>query len=60
MGAGRPHLPEDQARDKAIAVKVEASLRDQVDELAARMDVSRSWVVRKALLEYVAREAGAK
>lgn len=56
MGRGRTPLPEGMARDKNITTRVEPSLADEVDELAARMDVTRSWVVRRALIEYVERE----
>jgi predicted transcriptional regulator len=36
---------------------IETSLSDLVDELADRKDVSRSWIVRRALVEYIEREA---
>lgn len=58
MGRGRTRLPEGLARDRNITARIEAWLADQVDALAARMDVSRAWVVRRALIEYVEREAG--
>jgi predicted transcriptional regulator len=37
---------------------IETSLSDLVDELAARRDVSRSWIMRRALIEYIDREGG--
>ena len=35
---------------------VEPSQLEQVDELAAEKGVSRSWLVRRALAEYIERE----
>jgi predicted transcriptional regulator len=58
MGVGRPRLPDGQAKDTNIIARVEKSLADEADELAARMDVSRSWVLRRALIEYLERELG--
>jgi predicted transcriptional regulator len=60
MGHLQPSLPTETTRDTCITARIETPLSDQVEDLAIRRDVSRSWVVRKALLEYVAREAGSK
>lgn len=37
---------------------IDVSVCDQVDELAAEKDVSRAWVMRRALAEYIDRQAG--
>lgn len=58
MERGRTRLPEGTALDKPIVVRVNPGLRDQVDELAAEKDVSRAWIARRALTEYVERERG--
>jgi|HubBroStandDraft_3_1064219.scaffolds.fasta_scaffold1747188_1 predicted transcriptional regulator len=55
--AGRPRLPGVQPREKSIVTWTETSLCDQVDVVARQKDVSRSWIVRQALAEYLAHEA---
>lgn len=54
--AGQPRLPGHQLRKKALLAWAEESLVDEADELASRMDVSRSWVVRRAVIEYLEHE----
>lgn len=57
---GRPPLPDAGTRDKFVSARIETSLCDQADDLAACMDVSRSWVIRRALIEYVEQERDAE
>ncbi len=40
-----------------FSVRLEARLKDQVDTLARAVDRPRSWVVTRAIEEYVGREA---
>lgn len=54
MGRGRTRLPEG-ALDTPLVVRVTSGLLAQVDDLAAEKGLSRSWIVRRALKEYIER-----
>ena len=41
---------------RVMTAHVPVPLADQVDELAARLDRSRGWIVKQALAAYVERE----
>ncbi len=45
------------ADTRVMTAHVPIPLAEQVDELAAKMDRSRGWVVKQALAAYVEREA---
>lgn len=42
--------------DRVITAKLPGDLVNALDELAARMDRSKSWIVRQAVSEWVAEE----
>ena len=41
---------------KALTVHVPSALAEKVDEIAARLDRSRGWVIRQALSSWIAEE----
>ncbi|MEW6679073.1 MAG: ribbon-helix-helix domain-containing protein [Pseudomonadota bacterium] len=45
------------ADTRVMTAHVPAPLAEQVDQLAAKLDRSRGWVVKQALAAYVEREA---
>jgi hypothetical protein len=53
---GQRRLAEGRARSKSVMAWVEPSVSTAVDDLAARKGVTRSWLLRRALAEYIERE----
>jgi hypothetical protein len=51
-----PRLPTTRAARRPVTAWVDVLLADDADVLAERKGRSRSWILREALTEYVAKE----
>ena len=48
---------EGKLKDCQIKFRLTADMKEQIEALAARKDVSASWIIREAIKKYIKEEA---